>query len=425
MIKTPLLNLIKELFPLKRYIVSDGFDEALQKIRRYYPLKVFKVPTGTKCWDWVIPKKWICKDGWIKDLNGKTCISFQDKPIHIVEYSKPINQIVSRKTLFEHLHTHPKNKNAIPYVYKFYDKTWGFCCSQKQKAKLIEKKYRVFINSGFRNGNLKVGEYFIKGRSKQIVVLAAHLCHPHTANDDLSGVAVGLEVMSKIEQNKRRKYSYLLLLVPETIGSIAWLNKKWYLRKNIIGGIFLEMLGQRRPFSLALSRKGNSILDDIVSFVIKKQETKSLIKPFGEFILNDELEFNSPNINIPMMSLSRVFPRSSPKFPYPEYHTHLDSPDILCEKTLQRSCNAITEALWMLDNNITIKSKKRGQICLSNYGLYPKENADLASKTIRFIAELDGQSSIFEISQKQKVDFRILKDISDKLIKNNLVKIVA
>ena len=166
------------------------------------------------------------------------------------------------------------------------------------------------------------------------------------------------------------------------------------------------MLGQRRPFSLALSRKGNSILDDIVSFVIKKQETKSLIKPFGEFILNDELEFNSPNINIPMMSLSRVFPRSSPKFPYPEYHTHLDSPDILCEKTLRRSCDAIFEALWMFDNNITIKSKRKGQICLSNYGLYPIENAGLASKMIRFIAELDGQSSIFEISKKQNVDKR-------------------
>ena len=60
MIKTPLLNLIKELFPLQRYIISDGFDKALQKIRRHYPVKVFKVATGTKCWDWVIPKKWIC-----------------------------------------------------------------------------------------------------------------------------------------------------------------------------------------------------------------------------------------------------------------------------------------------------------------------------------------------------------------------------
>ena len=79
----------------------------------------------------------------------------------------------------------------------------------------------------------------------------------------------------------------------------------------------------------------------------------------------------------------------------------------------------------MFDNNITIKSKRKGQICLSNYGLYPIENAGLASKMIRFIAELDGQSSIFEISKKQNVDFRILKDISDKLVKNNLVKIVA
>ena len=50
-----------------------------------------------------------------------------------------------------------------------------------------------------------MGEIVVPGRTDETIVLAAHLCHPGMANDDLTGVAVAIGVMRELLRESRRR----------------------------------------------------------------------------------------------------------------------------------------------------------------------------------------------------------------------------
>lgn len=399
-----MFDLLCRLWPLKRSLVSDGYDKAIRIISEDFPISVAEFPSGTECWTWFVPEKWTCREAWVETLDGRRLIDYESHPLHCVEYSLPIDGVIDREELLSHLHVHPKNPEAIPYVFKFYDRNWGFCCSQRTRNELKDQKYRVRIDSDFTQGTLKVGEWWLPGKSKDTIVLAAHLCHPYLANDDLSGVVVGLEVMKRLSALKDRHYTFLLLLVPETIGSIAWLSHNEQHIPNMRGGIFLEMLGLDIPHGLARSYAGNTQIDLCCEAVLEQRDHKAFVRDYANIVLNDELEFNSPLLRIPMVSLSRSLPRDNPDYPYPEYHTHFDSPDIVHQHRLEESTDIAFEMLDRIDRNAYAKVKAKGQVFCSRYGLFPK-TLKQQTALIKVLYELDGLHSIADICKKHSIDF--------------------
>lgn len=291
-VKMVMLEFLKRLWSLKRSLVSDGYDKALAIMKAEFPIEVEEYASGTECWDWIIPEKWTCHEAYIETLKGKRVIDYHNHPLHCVDYSTSVDKVVARNRLFEHLHVHPTNPKAIPYVFKFYDKDWGLCCSQEQKVNLNDPEYRVVIQTDFEPGTLKVGQWWLPGSSDHIFVMAAHLCHPYQANDDLSGVVVGLEIMKKLVQLPDRYYTYLLLLVPETIGTIAWLSHNEKLIPKINGGLFLEMLGNDSPHAFQRSYFGSTQLDLCCEHIVNKMDKKAYVGDFWTIIRNDEMEFN-------------------------------------------------------------------------------------------------------------------------------------
>src|ERR1035438_5622599 len=83
-------RLIAELYPICRSITGDGFRETLQAIRRYIPLEVVEVPTGTPVFDWIVPKEWNIRDAYIKNSRGERVVDFQKSNLHVLNYSTPI-----------------------------------------------------------------------------------------------------------------------------------------------------------------------------------------------------------------------------------------------------------------------------------------------------------------------------------------------
>ncbi len=83
-------NLINDLWLKPRHLVSDAYDEAIEYISKIIPLKIHSIPTGTKCWTWTIPEKWIINEAWIKDLDGNKILDLKDHPLHVISYSLPI-----------------------------------------------------------------------------------------------------------------------------------------------------------------------------------------------------------------------------------------------------------------------------------------------------------------------------------------------
>ena len=70
-------SLMKNLFPLNRGLVSKNNLISLQKIKKIIKnLKILSVKSGTKVFDWKIPKEWIIKNGYIKSFkNEKSSLS--------------------------------------------------------------------------------------------------------------------------------------------------------------------------------------------------------------------------------------------------------------------------------------------------------------------------------------------------------------
>ena len=301
-----MMELIEELWFLKREIVSEDFDKALYRLAEEVPMTIHEYPTGSQVWTWKVPEKWTCREAYLETLDGKRLIDYADHPLHVISYSLPFEGEVNREELLDHLHVHPHIPDAIPFVFKYYQRDWGLCATQEVRDSLTEDKYRVVIRTSFDEGALKVGEVVIPGETEESFMLVAHLCHPAMVNDDLTGVVVGLDVVRKLLKDPKPKHTYRLLILPETIGSVAYLSEHEALIPKMVGGLFLEMLGNNAPFAFQRSLQPDSQVDKALISALLGCAPDGFVGPYRTIISNDERQFNAPGVRVPMLSISRV-----------------------------------------------------------------------------------------------------------------------
>jgi len=420
-------EMINSLWHLPRDIISDGYEKALNELSKVLPMRIHEYPTGTKCWTWIVPEKWTCHEAYLETINGQRLFSYDQNPLHVVSYSLPFEGEISREELFQHLFVHQHIPEAIPFMHKYYERDWGLCCSKLLQQTLNDKKYIVKINTEFSKGYLKVGEIIVPGRSDESFVLCAHLCHPAMVNDDLSGVVAGIKVMRTLLNMKNLRYTYRFIIVPETIGSAAYLSHNEDLIQKMRGGLFLEMLGLKNPHALQLSFAGDTEIDKCLTMIMREHDSKSWTGDFMTVVLNDERQFNAPGVRVPMLSLSRVLPLSAPERPYLEYHSSYDTPERTSFKDLRDSCDLILKMINALENNYLPVNNYKGEIFLSRYQLhkkwYNKPEEARALQTFRKVIHLiDGTRTIVKIAEECKSSFSEIKTIIDSLHHNDLVE---
>jgi aminopeptidase-like protein/aminoglycoside N3'-acetyltransferase len=420
-------DMLNALAPLRRDIISDGYDASLDALARQVPMTIHECPTGTEAFTWIVPEKWVCKEAWLETLEGERLFSYADHPLHVVSYSLPFEGEVSREELFQHLHTHPRLPEAIPFGFKYYERDWGLCCSQRLKDSLTAERYKVRIKTEASFGTLKVGEAIAPGRSEDCIVLCAHLCHPGQANDDLTGLVVGMEVMRRLQARTALRYTYRLLLLPETIGSVAYLSANQSLIPKMKGGLFLEMLGRSHPFILQRSFAADSEVDQCFALGLQSLAPEAAIQPFRSQPGNDERQFNSPGVRVPMLALYRIVPRDHPDWPYREYHSSEDTPALVKDSDLEESCDAVLRMIDTLEQNAVPKNEFQGEVFLSRYGLnidwyaHPQAHQQL----FNVLYEIDGRLSIAEIALKLGTSFAVVKSVLDRLHAHRLVSFSA
>ena len=217
---------IKKLFPINRSLTGDGNRKTLQILGKISnKLKILEFKSGKKVFDWNVPDEWNVKNGFIK-CDGKKIVDFKKNNLHLVSYSEPINKTISFKELNKNLYSIKEKPNSIPYITSYYKKRWGFCLTDNQRKKLNKKKnYEVFIDSTFnKNGSMSVGEIFIKGKSKDEIILSTNICHPSMVNNELCAPVI-LTYLAKNLSNVNNFFSIRILLLPETIGASTYINK--------------------------------------------------------------------------------------------------------------------------------------------------------------------------------------------------------
>lgn len=417
-------DIVEQLWEIPRDILSDGYDDALKALANVLPMTIHEYPTGTPCWTWIVPEKWTCHDARLETESGEIVFSCADHPLHVMSYSLPVDRVISREELLRHLHVHPKIKDAIPFQFSYYAPNWGLCCTKEQRNTLKDKRYRVVIDSEFSAGSLKVGEVVAPGKSEDTIVLCAHLCHIHMVNDDMAGLAVGMEVMRQLQQRTDLHYNWRFLIVPETIGSLAFLSHHESLIPKMKAGLFLEMLGLPNPPALQLSHSGVTEWDELFTAIMQEHDPDGWTGPLPTVIGNDERQFNAPGVRVPMLSLSRVLKPDHPDWPFREYHSSHDNLETNSFNHVHDAVKLVLKFVDAAERNVTPKNKFRGEVFLSRYGLPPTgANRGTYYALLRMLSHLDGSASAWKISKQLELEFNLVTEVLSELEKHGLVKL--
>lgn len=416
--------LCSRLFPINRSITGDGVRETLKVIKELLPnLKIHEIPSGERAFDWVVPKEWRVRDAYIITPQGKKICNFKINNLHLVGYSIPINKKMSLCDLQQHLYSLPKQPTAIPYVTSYYKEIWGFCLSQNERDLLQEGDYHVFIDADLFDGSLTYGELLIRGKSDKEIFLSTYVCHPSMANNELSGPAVTTHIAKWILEKNETKYSYRIIFIPETIGSIVYLSKNLAtLKKQVYAGFNITCVGDNRNYSYLPSRHGATISDSVAQHVLK------FICPTYKTYLwsdrgSDERQYCSPGVDLPIASIMRT------KYgEYDEYHTSLDDlVNVVTPDGLEGATIAIMRALDALEKNCYPKTTVLCEPQLGRRGLYPTVSTKYRDLNVKLMMNLitwsDGTKSLLEIADLCQSPIWEIYPIINSLLSHELLEL--
>ncbi len=417
-------HLCEALFPICRSITGNGFRTSLAMLSEHLPgLQVTEVPTGTACFDWEVPREWNIRDAYILKPDGTKICDFKECNLHVVGYSVPINRTVTLDELQEHLYSLPDQPTAIPYVTSYYKERWGFCIAHQDREQLRPGDYTVVIDSDLRDGSLSYGELILPGETDAEVFLSSYLCHPSMANNELSGPVVTTFLAKWLQGLSRRRYTYRIVLIPETIGSIVYLSRHAdAMKKKMVAGFNISCVGDDRAYSYLPSRRGETVADRAALHVMQHEHPDYVTYSYLDRG-SDERQYCSPGIDLPVCSIMR-----SKYGEYPEYHTSLDDLTLVTPSGLQGGYEAIQKAIECVEMNETLRATVSCEPQLGKRGLYPtvstKDSARHVRSMMNFLAYADGSLSSLEIAERIGTPLWELAESLTNLKKEGLLEVV-
>lgn len=408
-------QLAQRLFPMCRSLTGAGTRDTLGVLQEVIPgLQLHEVPSGTKVLDWTVPDEWTIRDAWIADESGRRLVDFRQNNLHVVGYSTPVDAVMTRKELDDHLYSLPDQPDAIPYVTSYYSRRWGFCVSETQRGDLGDGPFHVVIDSDLATGSMTYGDLVIKGSTDDEVLMSTYVCHPSMANNELSGPVVTAALAQWLLSLPERRYTYRFVFLPETIGSITYLHHHLdHLRRHVKAGWVVTCIGDERTYSYVPSRLGASLADRVSLQVLGELETG-----FDRYSFldrgSDERQWCSPGADLPVCSVMR-----SKYGTYPEYHTSLDDLSLVTPAGLHGGFDVLRRCLQLLEGNRRWRAVTPGEPQLGPRGLYPtmskKGSADGVRTMMNVLAYCDGDHDVIELCARIGAGSREVLDIIGRL----------
>ncbi len=396
-----MMDLAVRIFPICRSITGDGVRKTLKILQEYCEdLQIYEVSCGTQVFDWTIPDEWNITEAYIETEDGHRIIDFEDNNLYVVGYSLPMDAWLDLAGLKQYIHTLPEQPDLIPYVTSYYTKRSGFCMSQTMLDGLPEGKYHAVIKSTLDpQGSLTYGEIIIPGTKEpdKEIFFSSYVCHPSMANNECSGPCVLTALADYIRSMSDRRYSYRLILIPETIGSITYLSRNLQkMQERIIAGFNLTCVGDDMQYTIVHSRYADTLADKVLMNVLRYRGNGFKECSYLERG-SDERQYCFPGVDIPLCTFSRT------KFyDYPEYHTSGDDLNLISAQGLQGAFDVMEECIRILEYNDRYRVKCLCEPQLGRRGLYPQVSRkgvyDEVRKLQDFILYADGCNDLIDIS---------------------------
>lgn len=416
-----IMGLTRELCAIPTSVVDPSNVILFDRVAREVPLRIFKYPSGSQHNGWVVPQAWSVKTATIK-RDGNTIYDGAQGRLGVAQNSRSFQGRVTSDELKKHLYTNgdlPTDARVwhCSWLYRPWQTDWGMTPERRVVNGLSDEEYDVDLRTDFSDGDMLVGDYHLAGEHSQTLVIQSHTCHPHMANDGFSAAAIAIRLMQWL-QTRKNKYSYRLVLAPEHIGTIFYLaSLPKEETNNIVGAVFAEMLGNDAPLVMGTSFWGNSYLDAIFNHVGNRYAEDFKKFPFRQTVGNDETVWDAAGIEIPMVQINRC---AKFQYPFPEYHSTLDTPDSLDPQKLDEAFRFLQRAIEIFDSNATMVRHFEGLLCLSNpkHGLYrPRVDPSIQAGTQSLIEDrwgyfqdcvtryMDANLSVLEISERHGLPY--------------------
>ena len=215
-----------------------------------------------------------------------------------------------------------------------------------------------------------------------------------------------------------RRYSYRLLFIPGTIGSITWLARNEDRLARVIGGLVVACVGDSAALSYKRSRRGDS--PSIGPAPTLSGEGRGRILDFVPWGW-DERQFNSPGFDIPVGCLTR-----SLEGEFPEYHSSADDLDLISADRLEEALEAALEILDVLEHDRTYRNlSPKGEPQLGKRGLYrglggPDPGTEQLA-ILWVLNQSDGSHTLLDIAERSGLAFSDVRRASDALLEAGLL----
>ena len=255
------------------------------------------------------------------------------------------------------------------------------------------------------------------------IFLSTYVCHPSMANNELSGPAVTIYLAKAILAQKKRRYAYRIIFIPETIGAITYLSSHLTdMKKKVRAGFNISCVGDDRTYSYIASRYGDTLADkvakNILSFRYPAYKSYTFLQRGS-----DERQYNAPGVDLPVCAVCR-----SKYGEYPEYHTSKDDMTLISPEGLQGAYEVYHDILDALEHNRTYEIRCLCEPQLGKRGLYPtvsqKGKYDEVKAMMDFIAYADGKNDLIDISNRIGVSVKVLISVVENLKKHQLLTLV-
>lgn len=229
---TSIKELINKLKNIPRYPLGDGFRAAINALNSKFKFKIYKYPTGSEAFDYLVPPRWICKDAFISDTNNIKLFELKNNAFGVLANSKQICTKISKEKLLSHIKVVKEQNLSKTSIIKNRKHKWGFCLLPSQYraiCKSQEKEFNVYINNDFSYDWLKIAEYSTNHKFDKIVLLCADF------SGEFNSAIAGLKAIQELQKNDLT-YTYKLVLLP----SFDSLNLYLFNMPNIYGIILLS-----------------------------------------------------------------------------------------------------------------------------------------------------------------------------------------